>query len=231
MKVRIVLVEPHEEGNVGAAARAMRNFGVDDLVIVGNRERNPAKALWWACGGEEIVRSARSVATLDDALSDVQMTAATTAARERELVAPVTPEVLAQLAASRLAAGMTIAVVFGREDRGLTREELFRCQHAVTIPASADYPTMNLAQAVSIVCYEFFKCRPRAGASRESSPAPDALLQHLHENARRLLTDARFFENRDSLRLYGELQAIASRASLTQREASLLLEVIRRLQH
>lgn len=230
MNVRIVLVEPREEGNIGAAARAMRNFEVRDLVIVGEQAAAVSgAATWWARGGEQLLASARRISTLDEALAGSTLTVATTAARERQLHDAITPDELARIAAETLASDDVLAIVFGRERSGLTREEIARCQRVATIPVSDSYPTMNLAQAVSIFCYELAK--PRLTRSRPPEPiAPDSLLQHLERHARELLGEVRLFDDRDADSLWAELHALAGRAQLTRREASLLLDVIRRIE-
>ena len=121
MKVRIVLVEPHEAGNVGAAARAMKNFGVGELAIVGARPRVTRDAAeWWAKGGLDVVQSARRFATLQEALADVHLSVAATAMRARHVYEQLTPSDVARLAEETLGDDHTLAIVFGREESGLS---------------------------------------------------------------------------------------------------------------
>jgi tRNA(Leu) C34 or U34 (ribose-2'-O)-methylase TrmL len=116
MKVRVVLVEPQEGGNVGAAARVMKNFGWRDLVIAGPAPDAPdEKSVWWAAGAEDVLREVRYVATLDEALADVNMSVATTAVRARHVHEQLSPAEVAQVAAETLGANERLALVFGRE--------------------------------------------------------------------------------------------------------------------
>src|SRR5438105_10256518 len=103
MRVRIVLVEPHEAGNVGAAARAMKNFGFSELAIVGSRPQITRDAAeWWAKGGMGVVQSARHFPTLQEALADVHLSVATTAIRGRHVYEQLTPSDVAHVAEETL---------------------------------------------------------------------------------------------------------------------------------
>ncbi|HEY3054074.1 MAG TPA: TrmH family RNA methyltransferase, partial [Thermoanaerobaculia bacterium] len=98
--LRIVLVEPREAGNVGAAARVMKNFGFDDLVIVGDHPPLLPVAGWWASGADDLLERARFAATLQEALADAHLTVATTSMRGRTTPADLTPQELAAQPAS-----------------------------------------------------------------------------------------------------------------------------------
>src|SRR6185503_2790919 len=134
-KLRIVLIEPREAGNVGAVARVMKNFGFDDLWIVGEHPQLLPVAGWWASGADDLLARARFGATLHDALADAHLTVATTSMRGRTTPPDFTPHALVAEIAS-LSADQTLALVFGREDSGLTREELALCQRTASIPTN-----------------------------------------------------------------------------------------------
>ncbi len=225
MRLRVVLVEPHEAGNVGAAARAMKNFGFTDLVIVGSRPQVTRDAAeWWAMGAADVVQSARRCATLNEALADVHLSVATTAVRGRHVFEQLTPAEVARLAEENLGAEQTLALVFGREQWGLTGAEIAACQRTASIPTSAGCPTMNLAQAVAIFSYELGKgLRPAAGTP---DPAPGDLIDALNSRVRQLLIDIGFFADKSPDRMCAELQALAGKRMLTTREASLLLSFV-----
>lgn len=225
MHVRIVLVEPREAGNVGAAARAMKNFGYDDLVIAGPRpQRMDTISEWWAKGAEELVRSARHVDTLEEALADCHLTVATTAVKDRHVAEQLTPAETASLASSLLGAEHRLAVVFGREERGLSGREVALCQRTASIPTSPAFPTMNVAQSVAIFCYELGQ-RLRPAPIPRDLPSGE-LLQNLHSRAQRLMDEVGFFGDKSAQRMCAELKALAGRAGLTTREASLILSFI-----
>jgi tRNA/rRNA methyltransferase len=225
MKVRIILVEPHEAGNVGATARAMKNFGFRDLVIVGPRpQRVDDISDWWARGAVDVVEQLRHVDTLAAALADVHLSIATTAVRGRHVAEQLTPFEAARLAEETLGDEHTLALVFGREEWGLSGPEIAICQRTASIQTSPDFPTMNLAQSVGIFCYELAKgLRPRPKAP---DPAPGELLGALHERTRRLLEEVRFFGEKNPQRMCADLQALAGRAGLSTREASMLLSAV-----
>src|SRR5260221_6972568 len=183
--LRIVLVEPREAGNVGAAARVMKNFGFGDLWIVGEHPELLPTAGWWASGADDVLADARFASALHEAVADAHVTVATTSSRGRTTPVDFTPDSLAGLFAS-LADDQTLALVFGREDSGLTRDELVQCQRTASIPTNDAFPTMNLAQSVGVFCYELSQIVP-APQSRERAPA--ALIERLHEGAEALLLE------------------------------------------
>ena len=230
MKVRVVLVEPLEAGNVGAAARAMKNFGFTDLWITGGKsERTDNVSAWWAVGAIDVVESATRVDTLEEALVDCHLTIATTAAaRGRQVYDQLLPADVAQLAKETLGDEHRIAIVFGREKSGLTGREVMLCQRTAIIPTWPEFPTMNLAQSVAIFCYELGKGL-HARRPKNADPAPHQLLHNLTTHTRALLDEIDYFGDKSPDRMCAELQAIVGRAGLTTREASLLLSLVRKI--
>ncbi|HSP15165.1 MAG TPA: TrmJ/YjtD family RNA methyltransferase [Thermoanaerobaculia bacterium] len=223
-----MLVEPREGGNVGAAARAMKNFGFRDLVIVGRAPEDPdEKSVWWAAGAEDVLREARRVESLGEALADTNLSVATTAVRGRHVYEQLTPADLSRLAHQSLGDRDRLAIVFGRETWGLSGQEIAMCQRTASIPTSTDYETMNLAQAVGIFCYELGK-RPSV-AAKSSGAAPGDLIAALNAHTRELLMDVGFFGDKSPERMCAELQALAGKRMLTTREASLLLALVRQV--
>lgn len=224
MKLRVVLVEPHEAGNVGAAARAMKNFGFSDLWIAGTRpQRLDDVSEWWAKGAADVVQSIRRAETLAEALADTHLSVATTAVRGRQVFEQLTPREVAQLP---LGEEHTLAIVFGREEWGLTNNEIAMCQRTASIPTSPEYPTMNLAQSVAVFCYEMAMGRAEARPTFRRTPAPGDLIHHLNTRGRQLLMDVGFFADKTPDRMCAELQALAGRAQLSTREASMLLSFV-----
>jgi tRNA/rRNA methyltransferase len=224
--IRIVLVEPREAGNVGAAARAMKNFGFDDLWIVGEHPPLHPLAGWWASGADDVVERAHFAATLGEALAGAHVTVATTSSRGRTTPIDFTPRALGDYARS-LGAQQTLALVFGREDSGLTREEVMACQRTASIPTNPAFPTMNLAQSVSLFCYELSSVAP-SSAPRERPPAE--LVERMHRRAEELLLDVGFLHANNPDRIYDDLRAIAGRADLDAREVTILLGILRQIE-
>lgn len=225
-RVRFVLVEPREAGNVGAAARAMKNFGFTEMTIVGEVPPLDPVAEWWASGAGDVVRGASRVGALREAVADAQVVVATTAARARPVERPLEPRQVSELRAA-LGDDQRIALVFGREDRGLTAEELALCGRTAVIPTSEMHPTMNLAQAVAIFAYEMREASGPPADTRELADA--ASLERLHEAARELLLETGFLHESNPDRIYDDLRAIAARAELDPREVTILLGILRQL--
>lgn len=226
-KLRIVLVEPREAGNVGAAARAMKNFGFRELTLVGELPPLAPVAEWWASGAEDVVEAARRVRSLDEALAGAHLTIATTSARGRGDLPELTPAGVADLYRA-LGKDQTLALVFGREDRGLTSRETSLCQRTAVIETSRDFPTMNLAQSVAVFSYELSGVSGIASETRDLATAET--IERIHEKARALLLEIGFLHENNPDRIYDDLRAIAGRASLDTREATILLGILSQLE-
>jgi tRNA/rRNA methyltransferase len=182
-KIRIVLCRPSHPGNIGAAARAMKTMGITDLRLVAP-EKFPAKeAEWMATNAADVLASAKVHGSLAEAIEDC-VAAYALSARPREW-SPATLDLRAAAQAARALDG-DVAFVFGNEQAGLTNEEMFACQYLVHIPASAEFSSLNLAQAVQVVAYELFmQTHPTvpAGLSQKLATVADreGLYGHLHE--------------------------------------------------
>lgn len=155
-KVRIVLVEPHGPLNVGAVARVMKNMGLQQLVLV-NPQCDPLslEAQQMAVHAFDILQAARIVQSIPVALQGCTKAIATTARLRTSAPALETPQVALPWLTS--VPGQATALIFGPESRGLSNEELNYAQRFVRIPSSSIYPSLNLAQAVAICCYELAK--------------------------------------------------------------------------
>lgn len=154
--LRIVLMETSHPGNIGAVARGMKNMGLSNLYLVNPEQFPDPVAERRASGALDLLNSARVCSSLDEALADCVLVMGASA-RNRRLTWPVVdPEAGAGLAREWIARG-PVALLFGREDRGLSNEELQRCHYHVHIPANPDYSALNLAMAVQILAYELRK--------------------------------------------------------------------------
>jgi tRNA/rRNA methyltransferase len=226
-KLRIILVSPREAGNVGSAARAMKNFGFGELWIVGEHPPLQPVSGWWASGADDLLASARFVPALEDAVADAHLTVATTSMRGRTTPVSFTPRTLAEKYAS-LGEDQILALVFGREDSGLTREELMLCQHTAAVATNDRFPTMNLAQSICVFCYELSGSTFERAEVRELADA--ATIERMHRCARELLLDVGFLHDDNPDRIYDDLRAMAARADLDAREVTILLGIIRQIE-
>jgi TrmH family RNA methyltransferase len=196
--IRIVLCRPSHPGNIGAAARAMKAMGLSDLRLVAP-ERWPAKEdQWMATHAADVLEKAVIHERLGQAIDDCTAAFALSA-RPREW----SPQVLDARSAAVHAAqvGAPVAFVFGNEAAGLTNEELFACQYLVHIPAHPESSSLNLAQAVQVVCYEL---RMAQGAGvppmRAEKPATVADLEGLYAHLEAAARDSGFMAPGSKLR-------------------------------
>lgn len=159
--VVVVLVEPIQPGNVGAAARAMKNMGLRRLVLVDPPAFDPHRARWMAPGCDDVLAEARIVATLDEALVGVHRVVATTARHRRGDTRVVEPDAFAASVVSA-PEGYVTAVLFGREDHGLPNDAVARAETLLRIP-TPEHASLNLAQAVLVVARELFEAARASG--------------------------------------------------------------------
>ncbi|MDD9243094.1 tRNA/rRNA methyltransferase [Enterobacter soli] len=154
MHLSIVLVAPARAENIGAAARAMKTMGFTDLRIVDSTAHLEPATRWVAHGSGDIIDNITTYDTLADALHDISFTVATTARSRAKFHYYATPAELVPLLAEKSAWLTKAALVFGREDSGLTNEELELADVLTGVPMVADYPSLNLGQAVMVYCYQ-----------------------------------------------------------------------------
>lgn len=152
-KVRIVLVDTSHPGNIGAAARAMKNMGMDQLYLVNPKVFPHADATARASGADDVLSKAVICETLDEALAGCNLVVGASARLRRLSIPQWNPRECAEKIYVENESYET-AIVFGREHAGLTNEELGRCHQLVHIPCNPDYSSLNLAAAVQVLCYE-----------------------------------------------------------------------------
>lgn len=152
--IRVVLVNTSHPGNIGGAARAMKNMGLSRLVLVDPQQFPHHEADARASGANDILESAQVVATLEDALAGCSLVLGTSA-RDRRIPWPLLdPRECGTKSIEEAGQGLEVALVFGREYAGLTNEELQRCHYHVHIPSNPDFSSLNLAAAVQVLAYE-----------------------------------------------------------------------------
>jgi tRNA/rRNA methyltransferase len=227
-QISIVLVEPAGPLNVGSVARVMKNMGLKQLVLV-----NPQcdylgdDARKMAVHGIEVLQSVRVVASLPEALKGCQRAIAT-AGRDRACPLPLEPPrtTLPWLLDA------PSALIFGREDRGLSNEELSYAQRVVRIPSSSDYPSLNLAQSVAICTYELYVAV--AGLEnplpRPGSPAPIDLLEKYYDLLQTLLLKIGYLYPHTAAARMEKFRRLYNRAELSGDEASMLLGILRQVE-
>ena len=171
--VRVILVRPTHPGNIGAAARAMANMGLENLYLVGPRTFPSPEALARAAGAEWLLSTARVCETLDEAVAECGLVIGSSA-RHRTVRWPVLEPESAMALAYRASQKGNVALVFGQEASGLTNEELERCQVHVRIPVNPAFPSVNLAAAVIVLAYELKKAEAQCGGCDITLAATDS---------------------------------------------------------
>ena len=228
--IRVVLVRPEEAGNVGAAARVLKNFGLGHLVLVAPRLARPAEARKWAHGAEDILDGADTEDDLASALAPCARAWAATRRGGRLRGRFQGMREAAREAVAVSAAGGPVAWVFGPESRGLATGEVELCSARVTIPTAPEQPSLNLAQAVAVCCYE-----TRLASLEEATEAPrrvstvadrEALYRHL-ESA---LLGIGFLHPHTARTRMAILRGLLERANPNPREVKFLRGIARQME-
>ena len=227
---RFVLIGTSHPGNVGAAARAMKVMGFTDLVLVAPRFADvlqQVEAVAMASGATDVLANARIVATLAEALDGVSFACAT-AMTPRDFGPPTRAprELLAELAPGT----QRVAFVFGSERFGMSNDDVYRCHVCLSIPTVPEYGSLNLAQAVQLLAYDWrqalggFPVQPRTvDAKRADGVAIQGLLDHWQKT----LVDIEFLDPLVPRKLMPRLQQLLNRAQLTEEEVHILRGVAR----
>jgi tRNA/rRNA methyltransferase len=230
--VRFVLVRPRVPENVGAAARVLRNFGHVDWVLVSPERLDLGVARRMAIGAEDLLDEVRTVATLDEAVSDCVWVVGTESRRLRGRP-PMEPEALARAVEEVTPRGPT-ALVFGGERDGLRAGDLARCDALSRIPSRAPQPSLNLAQAIAVYAFALrpvARPAPRAaapGGGERSAAADDAEMLRVESALRDALAAGGFLRGpeRHAVR---DLSRTLRRARMTRKESRLWIAALRRV--
>ena len=228
----VVLVEPQLGENIGAAARAMANFGLSRLRLVKPRQSWPnEKAQMMAAGADRILDGAKLYDTLEQAIADCSFVLATTARAHDQAKPVIGPAEAARQIAPRVTAGEMVAIVFGRERNGLENDEVALADRIVTLPVNAAFASLNLAQAIVIIAYEWFKLSTEEklpfGMPDKSAPAPKQQLLAFFAALESELEKVEFFrppDKRETMQI--NLRNIFSRMQPTQQDIQTLHGVI-----
>ena len=230
--IRIVLVEPSHPGNIGAVARAMKNMGLEHLVLVNPRQFPHSEAIARSSGADDVLASALVVATVKEALAGCGFVVATTS-RPREQYFRVADVRDAAERVLQEARRGPAAVLFGAERAGLSNEQLEAAHLLIQIPASEAYPSLNLAMAVQIVAYELYRAR---GVQIDTAPAAGPLaepveMERLYEHLAQVLEEIDFRDRtQGGTHLMARLRRLFQRAALDRNEVNILRGILTAVQ-
>jgi tRNA/rRNA methyltransferase len=216
----IVLVRPKFHENVGSVARAMKNMGFHRLMIVQGCSPLHMNAYRLASGAEEILERAEEFFALREAIAQMGCVVGMTSRDRKERTSLLTPKALGKRLVS-ISEKNPVGLVFGPEREGLTNEELSLCHFLVKIPSSESFPSLNLAQAVMVLCYELFQ--PSGGAEAGSSLLASAeQLEGMFDHMEEILIGIGFLDPKDPKRIMRALRKIFGRSQLDEREVRIL---------
>ncbi|OGI46369.1 MAG: hypothetical protein A2637_03425 [Candidatus Muproteobacteria bacterium RIFCSPHIGHO2_01_FULL_65_16] len=227
--IRIVLVRPTHPGNIGAAARAMKNMGLENLHLVAPENFVAAEARARAVGAEDVLARAVTRDSLDAALADCHLVIGASA-RARRIEWPLLePKACAE---KLIAAAGPAALVFGQERTGLTNAELERCCFVVQIPASPAFPSLNLAAAVQVLAYEIYLAGRRSleQKDRVATPVSHEDMRQFYRHLEQVLVQTGFLDPSNPRLLMRRLVRLFNRAGLDRNELNILRGILTAVQ-
>jgi tRNA/rRNA methyltransferase len=223
-----VLFRPQSAGNIGAAARALKNMGFDDLRLVAPGTLKSREAAAMAVHADDVLASATIYPDLAAALADCAVAVGTTSRRGgyRSRARPLRA---ATAELNAIAGSNKIAIVFGREDHGLTNRELKLCNRLITIPTAPEYPSLNLAQAVMVVAYELMMASEESASARAPLFAPAAASDPMLARMEEALLSIGFIPDDNPNHIMLAIREIFGRSGLTPREVEILNGMARQI--
>jgi tRNA (cytidine32/uridine32-2'-O)-methyltransferase len=233
--IRIVLVEPSHPGNIGAVARAMKNMGLRDLVLVRPKAFPHEEATARASGADDVLQAAKVVESVTEALADVGFVAATTSRPRDQNFRALDLHEAAQRIFEVSARGPA-AVLFGAERTGLTNEELALANLLIRIPANPDYPSLNLAMAVQLTTYELFRAAGSPASTRPLSEppvplAPGADLERFYAHLQEVMDEVDFKDRTiGGTHLMTRIRRLFQRCEMDQNEVNILRGILTSVQ-
>ena len=234
--ISFILVGTTHPGNIGAAARAMKNMGIHQMRLVSPKEFPHEKAFFRAKAATDVLEKAEVHKSLNDAISEAKLVIGTSA-RNRKVPWPIVSprEAAEEIVSFSKTSESKTAVIFGREDRGLTNEELGLCNLHVHIPSSDEYPSLNLSQAIQIIAYEIrLKALSHEGKLEKQEwdvpLAENAEIERLIEHFDELMQDVEFYETDNPRQLLTRVRRFFKRSKLDHMEANIFRGVFAAIQ-
>ncbi len=236
--IRIVLVNTTHPGNIGGVARAIKNMGLTQLYLVEPKDYPSERAEWRASNAVDVLANATVVETLDEAIADCGLVVGTSA-RERRIPWPLfTPRECGERSVKE-ASQHPIAVVFGREDRGLTNEELHKCHYHVHIPSNPEYSSLNIAAAVQVLAYELrVSCltaqqngEPLHFDDWDMPPAKSEALENYYEHLEKTLQKLDFIQADNPRQTMTRLRRLYNRVRLDEMELAIMRGMLTAVQN
>lgn len=228
-KIKIVIVEPSHPGNIGATARAMKTMDLGHLVLVNPKMFPNVNATARAAGADDLLANAQVCSSLEEAIKESKLVIGTSN-RYREIPIPVLSP---RTAATKIISESDIhevSIVFGRENNGLTNEELSQCHYQIIIPTNADFNSLNLASAVQIVAYELKLAHDSSTAAvlmgNNEPLAGNEEMKLFYQHLEKVLIDINFLNPKYPRKLMMRLVRLFNRARLLKTELNILRGIL-----
>lgn len=236
-RIRIIMVNTSHPGNIGGAARAMKNMGLSQLYLVEPKEYPAEKAVWRAASALDVLDKAVVVDSLDEAIADCSLVIGTSA-RERRIPWPMlTPRECGEKSWAE-SASADVAIVFGREDRGLTNDELKKCHYHVHIPSNPDYSSLNIAAAIQVLCYEIRMAhltveqgKPISYDDWDVPRAKSQDLEYFYTHFEEALVKLEFLEADNPRQTMTRLRRLFNRIRMDEMELSIMRGILTAIQN
>ena len=225
--ISIILVRPKFHENIGSVARAMKNMGLNRLILVDGCSPLHMNAYKLASGAEDILERAEEFPTLREAISEMGCVVGTTSRIGKGRSPLLTPKALLKRLIP-LSIKNSIGLVFGSEKEGLTNEELSLCHLYVRIPSSESFPSLNLAQAVMVLCYELFQSSMTI-QKHSIQLAKAEQLESMFEHMERTLLNIGFLEVKNPKRIMRVLRRLLGRSEMEEREVQILQGILSKM--
>jgi tRNA (cytidine32/uridine32-2'-O)-methyltransferase len=227
-KIRMVLVNTSHPGNIGGAARAMKNMGLFELYLVQPREYPAPRAVWRAAGARDVLDNVKVVESVDQAIQGCGLVIGTSA-RERRIPWPMMNPKQCGERIWQESVSHEVALLFGREDRGLTNSELHKCNYHVNIPSNPDYSSLNLATAVQVLAYEIrmasladSEATIRSMEEWDQPLATSDDLELFHEHLANTMEEIKFYDPDNPKQLITRMRRLFNRSRMDKMEVSML---------
>jgi tRNA/rRNA methyltransferase len=217
--ISILLVRPRYHENIGSAARAMKNMGLNRLIVVDGSSPLHRDAYKLASGAEDILERAEEFPNLREAISEMGCVVGMTSRVGKERSPLLTPRELVEELIP-ISEKNSIGLVFGSEKEGLTNEELSLCHFYVRIPSVDSFPSLNLAQAVMVLCYELFQSATTIQKETGTLASSDHL-ERMFEHMERTLVAIEFLDAKQPERIMRVLRKIFGRSQMDEREVQI----------
>lgn len=224
--VTVVLVETQSPGNIGSVARAMKNMGLRQLILVNCQTDLTPEAYQMACGADDVIDHSQCSDSLVAALSTFNLSVGTSSRSVQWIPTVCRPRELAERL-SALSEYQRIALVFGPERTGLTNEHLSHCQWLVTIPSNPEFESLNLAHSVAVVTYEIYQVVTDSQLGRPLQRATIEQIEGFFDHLTQCLREMEFFKEESPDRIMATIRQILGRAALEERDVRILRGILR----